>query len=71
VRSVLPVRRSPTTSVILLTASTVSPQKDLWGRAGAYHDHVPLNARVVLSYELDHSARRLDDALLVQTQVVF
>jgi hypothetical protein len=38
---------------------------------GAYYDHVPLNARVVFNYELDHSSRRLDDLLLLQTQVVF
>jgi hypothetical protein len=38
---------------------------------GAYYDHVPLNARIVFNYELDRSSRRLDDVLLVQTQVVF
>jgi hypothetical protein len=38
---------------------------------GAYYDHVPLNARIIFNYELDHSSRRFDDLLLVQTQVVF
>jgi hypothetical protein len=38
---------------------------------GAYYDHVPLNARIILNYELDDSTQRRDDLLLVQTQVVF
>jgi hypothetical protein len=38
---------------------------------GAYYDYLPLNARVIFNYERDHSSVRRDDALLVQTQVVF
>ncbi len=38
---------------------------------GGYYDFRPIKARVILNYELDHSSVRRDDALLVQTQVVF
>lgn len=38
---------------------------------GAYYDYKPVKARVLLNYELDHSTVRRDEALLVQTQVVF
>jgi hypothetical protein len=38
---------------------------------GGYYDFKPIKARVVLNYELDHSLVRRDDALLVQTQLVF
>lgn len=38
---------------------------------GGYYDITPIKARVILNYELDHSSVLRDDALLVQTQVVF
>ena len=53
------------------------PDRDLPGdlqrrwTLGGYYDFRPIKARVVLNYELDHSSVRRDDALLVQTQIVF
>lgn len=38
---------------------------------GGYYDYRPIKVRVILNYELDHSSVRRDDALLVQTQIVF